>query len=303
MATTLDGEALAARLREDLRATIDRLAEAGVRPGLATVHAGDDPAAESYVRMKQRDCEEVGIAGTHVDVDPDAPASELHDTVAELNADPSVHGILIQDDVPEYVDWLGAIRRIDPEKDVDGLHPDNVGRLVAGAPRFVPCTPLGIQRLLAEYDIDIAGSDVVVLNRSMIVGKPLAALLGGGAGGGEDADGDGDATVTVCHSRTADLAAKTRSADVVVAAVDSPRFLDGSMVTAGTTVVDVGIGREPAENERGYRLVGDVDAASVEPTADYFAPVPGGVGPMTRAMLLRNTVAAARRQTGPIAGE
>jgi methylenetetrahydrofolate dehydrogenase (NADP+)/methenyltetrahydrofolate cyclohydrolase len=292
MATTLDGEALAARLRNDLRDSVERLVDAGTRPGLATVHAGDDPAAESYVRMKQRDCEEVGIEGTHVDIDPDAPESELHDVLADLNADPTVHGVLVQDDVPAHVEWMSAVRHIDPEKDVDGLHPDNVGRLVAGNPRFVPCTPLGIQRLLVEYDVELAGADVVVCNRSMIVGKPLAALLG--------ARGT-DATVTVCHSRTTDLVAKTRDADILVVAVDSPEFLDGSMVTEGTTVVDVGIGREPAENERGYRLVGDVDPETVRPKADYFAPVPGGVGPMTRVMLLRNTVEAARRQAqGPV---
>ncbi|WP_135366332.1 bifunctional 5,10-methylenetetrahydrofolate dehydrogenase/5,10-methenyltetrahydrofolate cyclohydrolase [Halosimplex halophilum] len=300
MATTLDGEALAARLRDDLRESVERLADDSARPGLATVHAGDEPAAESYVQMKQRDCEEVGIEGTRVDIDPTAPASELHDTIADLNADPSVHGVLIQDDVPEHVDWRTAIRRIDPEKDVDGLHPDNVGRLLAGAPRFVPCTPLGIRRLLAEYDIDIAGANVVVVNRSMIVGKPLAALLGARGG---SASGGADATVTICHSRTEDLAAKTRAADVLVVAVDRPRFLDGSMVTEGTTVVDVGIGRVPAESGRGYELVGDVDAASVELKVDYFAPVPGGVGPMTRVMLLRNTVRAARRQTDAPAGE
>ncbi|WP_436911523.1 bifunctional 5,10-methylenetetrahydrofolate dehydrogenase/5,10-methenyltetrahydrofolate cyclohydrolase [Halosimplex marinum] len=286
MATTLDGEALAARLRDDLRDSVERLAEAGARPGLATVHAGDEPAAASYVRMKQRDCEAVGIEGTHVDVDSDAPESELRDVLADLNADPAVHGVLVQDDVPDHVEWMDAVRRIDPEKDVDGLHPDNVGRLVAGDPRFVPCTPLGIRRLLVEYDIELAGADVVVCNRSMIVGKPLAALLGARGA---------DATVTVCHSRTRDLAAKTRDADILVVAVDSPGFLDGSMVTEGTTVVDVGIGRVPTD-DGGYELAGDVDPATVEPKADYFAPVPGGVGPMTRVMLLRNTVEAARRQ-------
>ncbi|WP_415380342.1 bifunctional 5,10-methylenetetrahydrofolate dehydrogenase/5,10-methenyltetrahydrofolate cyclohydrolase [Halosimplex sp. TS25] len=296
MATILDGDALAARLREDLRGSVERLADAGVRPGLATVHMGDDPAAESYVELKQRDCAELGIDGTHVDLDPDAPASTLHDVLADLNADPTVHGILIQDDVPDHVDWQAAVRRIDPEKDVDGLHPENVGRLVAGEPRFVPCTPLGIQRLLAEYGIGIAGADVVVVNRSMIVGKPLAALLT------QRGDG-GDATLTVCHSRTADLVAKIRDADVLVVAVDSPGFLDGSMVSEGTTVIDVGIGRVPADTERGYELVGDVDAESVAPKADYFAPVPGGVGPMTRVMLHNNTVEAARRQTDVATGE
>ncbi|WP_123537777.1 tetrahydrofolate dehydrogenase/cyclohydrolase catalytic domain-containing protein [Halosimplex salinum] len=296
MATTLDGEALAARLRDDLRESVERLADAGVRPGLATVHMGDDPAAESYVEMKQRDCAELGIDGTHVDLDPDESAATLHDTIADLNVDPAVHGILIQDDVPDHVDWRAAVREIDPEKDVDGLHPENVGRLVAGDPRFVPCTPLGIQRLLAEYEIDLAGAHVVVVNRSMIVGKPLAALLTQRGEGG-------DATVTVCHSRTDGLAEKTWNADVLVVAVDDPEFLDGSMVSEGTTVVDVGIGRVPADTERGYELVGDVEAASVEPKADYFAPVPGGVGPMTRVMLHRNTVEAVRIQAGTSVGE
>ncbi|WP_436926897.1 bifunctional 5,10-methylenetetrahydrofolate dehydrogenase/5,10-methenyltetrahydrofolate cyclohydrolase [Halosimplex amylolyticum] len=291
MATILDGEALAARLREDLRESVERLADAGVRPGLATVHMGDDPAAESYVAMKQRDCAELGIDGTHVDLDPEAPASTLHGALADLDADPSVHGILVQDDVPDHVDWRAAVRRIDPEKDVDGLHPENVGRLVAGDPRFVPCTALGIRALLDEYGIGFAGAHVTVVNRSMIVGKPLAALL--------SRSGDSGApTVTVCHSRTADLAAKTRAADVLVVAVDSPGFLDGSMVSEGTTVIDVGIGRVPADTERGYELVGDVDAESVEPKADYFAPVPRGVGPMTRVMLHHNTVEATRLQTG-----
>jgi methylenetetrahydrofolate dehydrogenase (NADP+)/methenyltetrahydrofolate cyclohydrolase len=289
MAERLDGTALADDLRETIRTDVERLADAGARPGLATVHAGDDPAAETYVEMKQRDCEDLGIDGTHVDIDPAAPIEELHDAIADLNADPDVHGILVQDDVPESVDWLDAVGRIDPVKDVDGLHPENVGRLVAGDPRFVPCTPLGIRRLLAEYDVEIAGADVVVVNRSMIVGKPLAALLGGRGGGG-------NATVTVCHSRTGDLAAKTRRADVLVVAVDRPEFVDDSMVSAGTTVVDVGIGRRAADTEKGYELVGDVDFERVEPLADAITPVPGGVGPMTRVMLHHNTVRAARLQ-------
>ena len=291
MAEILDGDALAAELRDDLRDSVSHLADAGARPGLATVHMGDDPAAETYIKMKQRDCEELGIDGTHIDVDSDASAEELYDVLAELNEDSDVHGILVQDDVPEHIDWLEAVSHIDPIKDVDGLHPENVGRLVAGNPRFVPCTPLGVQKLLAEEGIESEGADVVIINRSMIVGKPLTNLLIQKGEGG-------NATVTLCHSRTENLAEKTRRADILVVAVDIPEFVDGSMVSEGTTVVDVGIGRVDADNEKGYTLVGDVDFESVEPKADYITPVPGGVGPMTRIMLHNNTIRATQLQTG-----
>jgi len=291
MAKILDGEALAEELRKGLRESVKNLADVGARPGLATVHMGDDPAAESYIKMKQRDCEELGINGTHVDIDSNAPAEELYDVLAELNEDPDIHGILVQDDVPEHIDWLEAVSHIDPLKDVDGLHPNNVGRLVAGNSRFVPCTPLGIQKLLTEENIEIESADVVIVNRSMIVGKPLSNLLI------QKTDG-GNATVTLCHSRTRNLAEKTRQADILVVAVDNPEFIDGSMVSEGTTVVDVGIGRIDADNEKGYELVGDVDFESVEPKADYIAPVPGGVGPLTRVMLHNNTIKAAKLQEG-----
>ncbi|PSQ06616.1 bifunctional 5,10-methylene-tetrahydrofolate dehydrogenase/5,10-methylene-tetrahydrofolate cyclohydrolase [Halobacteriales archaeon QS_4_69_31] len=291
MAKILDGEALAEELRKGLRESVKNLADVGARPGLATVHMGDDPAAESYIKMKQRDCEELGINGTHVDIDSNAPAEELYDVLAELNEDPDIHGILVQDDVPEHIDWLEAVSHIDPLKDVDGLHPNNVGRLVAGNSRFVPCTPLGIQKLLTEENIEIESADVVIVNRSMIVGKPLSNLLI------QKTDG-GNATVTLCHSRTRNLAEKTRQADILVVAVDNPEFIDGSMVSEGTTVVDVGIGRIDADNEKGYELVGDVDFESVEPKADYIAPVPGGVGPLTRVILHNNTIKAAKLQEG-----
>jgi len=291
MAKILDGEALAEELRKGLRESVKNLADVGARPGLATVHMGDDPAAESYIKMKQRDCEELGINGTHVDIDSNAPAEELYDVLAELNEDPDIHGILVQDDVPEHIDWLKAVSHIDPLKDVDGLHPNNVGRLVAGNSRFVPCTPLGIQKLLIEENTEIESADVVIVNRSMIVGKPLSNLLI------QKTDG-GNATVTLCHSRTRNLAEKTRQADILVVAVDNPEFIDGSMVSEGTTVVDVGIGRIDADNEKGYELVGDVDFESVEPKADYIAPVPGGVGPLTRVMLHNNTIKAAKLQEG-----
>jgi methylenetetrahydrofolate dehydrogenase (NADP+)/methenyltetrahydrofolate cyclohydrolase len=239
--------------------------------------------------MKQRDCEEVGIDGIHVEVDADAPAEQLHDTVADLNDDPGVHGILVQTPLPDHVDEREAMSVIDPEKDVDGFHPENIGRLVAGEARFRPCTPHGIQKLLEAADVETEGADVTIVGRSNIVGKPLTNLLL------QKAD-DGNATVTVCHSRTDDLAEKTRRADVVVAAVGVPEMIDGSMLSEGTVVIDVGVNRVDADNEKGYELVGDVDFESAEEKASAITPVPGGVGPMTRAMLLYNAVKAASRQ-------
>ncbi len=224
----------------------------------------DDPASETYVSMKQRDCEEVGINGIHIEIDPDAPAEELYDTIDDLNEDPEVHGILVQMPVPDHVDSRQVLRAIDPKKDADGFHPENVGMLVAGHPRFKPCTPHGVQKLLESADVDPEGKDVVIVGRSNIVGKPLANLLIQKAEGG-------NATVTVCHSRTDDLAAKTRDADVVVAACGVPELIDGSMLSDGVTVIDVGVNRVDADNEKGYELVGDVDfdSAKDEGERDY----------------------------------
>ncbi|UPW00608.1 bifunctional methylenetetrahydrofolate dehydrogenase/methenyltetrahydrofolate cyclohydrolase [Halorussus gelatinilyticus] len=291
MTEVIDGDAVAERIRDDLRDSIETLADEGVEVGLATVLMSDDPASETYVSMKQRDCEEVGIEGIHVEIDPDAPAEDLHETVADLNDDPDVHGILVQMPVPDHVDDREVLRAVDPEKDVDGFHPENVGRLVAGHARYRPCTPHGVQKLLDSADVETEGADVTVVGRSNIVGKPLANLLV------QKAE-DGNATVTVCHSRTDDLAAKTRQADVVVAACGVPEMIDGSMLSEGTTVIDVGVNRVDADNEKGYELVGDVDFESAKEKASAITPVPGGVGPMTRAMLLYNTVKAAGRQEG-----
>jgi methylenetetrahydrofolate dehydrogenase (NADP+)/methenyltetrahydrofolate cyclohydrolase len=289
MTEVIDGNAVASEIRESLSESIDALAEAGVTPGLATVLMSDDPASETYVSMKQRDCEEVGIDGIHVEIDSDAPAEELYDTIDELNADSAVHGILVQMPLPDHVDERRVLRSIDPVKDVDGFHPENVGRLVAGNDRYRPCTPHGVQKLLEAYDIETEGADAVVVGRSNIVGKPLANLLLQKAP-------DGNATVTVCHSRTEDLEAKTRNADIVVAAAGLPEFIDGEMISEGATVIDVGINRVDADTEKGYELVGDVDYESAKAKAGAITPVPGGVGPMTRAMLLYNTVKAAGLQ-------
>jgi len=289
MTEIIDGNAVAADVRDGLGDAIDTLDEAGVTPSLATVLMSDDPASETYVSMKQDDCEEVGIEAIDVEIDPDAPAAELFETIDDLNADPDVNGILVQMPVPDHVEKRAVLERIDPAKDVDGFHPENVGRLVAGNPRFKPCTPHGIQKLLDAVAVDPEGKDVVVVGRSDIVGKPMANLLIQKAPGG-------NATVTVCHSRTDDLGAKTRQADVVVAAVGVPELIDGSMLAEGVTVIDVGVNRVDADTETGYELVGDVDFESAREKAAAITPVPGGVGPMTRAMLLYNTIKATSQQ-------
>ncbi|PSQ56943.1 bifunctional 5,10-methylene-tetrahydrofolate dehydrogenase/5,10-methylene-tetrahydrofolate cyclohydrolase [Halobacteriales archaeon SW_8_68_21] len=291
MTETIDGEAVAADVREGVADEVARLSDAGVEPGLATVLMSDDPASETYVSMKQRDCEEVGIESVHVEIDADAPAAELYETIDDLNDRDDVHGILVQMPVPGHVDKRTVLRRIDPEKDVDGFHPENVGRLVAGDARFKPCTPHGVQKLLDAYDVETEGADAVVVGRSDIVGKPMANLL-------IQKSPTGNATTTVCHSRTEDLEAKLADADIVVAAAGIPEFVDGSMLKAGATVIDVGINRVDADTEKGYELVGDVNYESASEVADAITPVPGGVGPMTRAMLLYNTVKAAGIQTG-----
>jgi len=286
-ADVIDGEAVAANVRETVAGAVAELEAAGVTPGLATVLMSDDPASETYVRMKQRDCADVGIESRHVELDTDAGQSALHDTIEELNADPAIHGILVQRPLTDAVDEPAALRRVDPAKDVDGFHPENVGRLVTGDPRFVPCTPLGVQRLLVEAGVEIPGSDVVVVGRSELVGKPLANLL---LNRGDDAD----ATVTVCHSKTDDLAAHTSRADVVVVAAGVPELVTGEMLSPGATVIDVGINAVGEGDDR--KLIGDVDYESASQVVDAITPVPGGVGPMTRAMLLKNTVQAAARQ-------
>ncbi|MCL9813347.1 bifunctional methylenetetrahydrofolate dehydrogenase/methenyltetrahydrofolate cyclohydrolase [Natranaeroarchaeum aerophilus] len=291
MTEIIDGNAVADEIRAELSESIDALADADVTPGLATVLMSDDGASDTYVSMKQRACEEVGINGIHVEIEADAPAQELYDTIDELNDDPEVHGILVQMPVADHVDEREVINRIDPAKDVDGFHPENVGKLVAGYPRFKPCTPHGVQKLLESADVDPEGKDVVIVGRSNIVGKPLANLLI------QKTDG-GNATVTVCHSRTDDLAAKTREADIVVAACGVPELVDGEMLSEGTVVIDVGVNRVDADTEKGYELVGDVEFESAKGKASAITPVPGGVGPMTIAMLLYNTTKAAGLSEG-----
>ena len=289
MTTIIDGNEVSETIRTELEDCVETLAAADVRPGLATVLMSDDPASETYVNMKQRACEELGIDGLHYELDPEAPATELFEQVEALNEDPGVHGILVQMPVPDQVDEQQVLETIDPIKDVDGFHPRNVGKLVAGDPLYRPCTPHGIQQLLAAIDVDPAGKDAVIVGRSQIVGKPMANLLLQKAPGG-------NATVTVCHSRTSDLTEKTRGADILIAAAGVPEMIDGSMISAGTVVIDVGVNRVDADTEKGYKLVGDVEFESAREKASAITPVPGGVGPMTITMLLYNTVKAASIQ-------
>ena len=291
MTEIIDGNAVAEDVRDEVGEAVDELETEGITPTLATVLMSDDPASETYVSMKQSDCEEVGIEAVDVELDADAPAEELYDAIDDLNDDSDVNGILLQMPVPNHVDDRRVLRSIDPRKDVDGLHPENIGRLVAGDARYKPCTPHGIQRLLAAADVETEGKEAVVVGRSRLVGKPMANLLI------QYGDG-GNATTTICHSRTEDLAAKTREADVLVAAAGVPEMIDGSMVGEGAVVVDVGINQVDADNEKGYELVGDVDFESAREQAAAITPVPGGVGPVTRAMLLYNTVEAAAPQSG-----
>lgn len=296
-AELIDGVAIARRLRDQVARDAAELAGQGVTPGLTVILVGDDPASAVYVRAKAKASLEAGIEGVTIRLPASTSEEDLLGRIDALNADPRVHGILVQMPLPKHMDSSRVIRRIAPEKDVDGFHPVNVGKLLIGErDGFVPCTPAGVQELLVECGVETKGKECVVIGRSNIVGKPMAALLI------QDGPG-GNATVTVCHSRTRDLAEHTRRADIVVAAAGRPKLLTRDMVKPGAVVIDVGINRvDDASVERGYRLVGDVDFEGVRDVASLITPVPGGVGPMTIALLLRNTVRAARA-TLPSASE
>lgn len=276
MATIIDGTAVAAAVRERAAQAASELIARGVRPCLAVVLVGDDPASASYVRMKERDCAAVGIESRDHRLPAETKQGDLDGLIDTLNDDPTVHGILVQMPLPSHLDAESVIERISPAKDVDGFHPESLGKLVRGLPGFRACTPAGVMEMLKTYNIDPTGMRAVVVGRSTIVGKPMALLLL-----------EANATVTVCHSRTAGLPAVCREADLLVAAIGRPKMIDASYVKPGAVVIDVGINRTDAG------LVGDVDFDSVERVASAITPVPGGVGPMTRAMLVANTVAAA----------
>ncbi len=289
-AQIIDGIAVANRIKEELKAEVATLATRGVVPGLAAVLVGDDPASTIYVNSKAKACKKLAIYSEVIRKPAETTQSELFDLIDALNHNRQISGILLQSPVPKHLDEFAACLRINPIKDVDGFHPDNVGRLLIGEPRYQSCTPYGVVELLKRHKIETAGMEVVVIGRSNIVGKPLAAML-------MQKWPTTNATVTVCHSATRDIFAHTRRADIVIAAIGKPEFLRGENIKDGAVVVDVGINRiEDPREERGYRIVGDCHFESCAARAAWITPVPGGVGPMTIAMLLSNTVAAAKLQ-------
>lgn len=292
-ARVLNGNELAAELRSEAAwDTAELFADTGVRPGLAAVLVGDDPASAVYVRNKARACADAGIFSETFRLPADATQYELAALINRLNANRAFHGILVQLPLPRHLNETDAIERIDPRKDVDGLHPVSQGRMLQGKPTFLPCTPAGVQQVLLRSGYDPAGQHVVIVGRSNIVGKPLAALLMQRSAGG-------NATVTVCHTRTRNLPDITRQADILIAAMGVPQAIGADMVRHGAVVIDVGISRvDDATRRRGYRLVGDVDYDPVAAKAEAITPVPGGIGPMTVAMLINNTLHAARVSVG-----
>ena len=292
-ALLIDGAAIGRLVRRDVAAEVERLKALGITPGLSVVLVGDDPASAVYVRSKGKACEEAGMRGETIRLPAETTENALLAQVDRLNADPNVHGILVQMPLPRHIAADKVIRRIRPEKDVDGFHPVNVGKLSIGErDGFVPCTPAGAIELLVRSGVETRGKDAVIVGRSNIVGKPMAALLM------QDAPG-GNATVTVCHSRTSNLAGHIRRADIVIAAIGKPEMITGDMIKPGAVVIDVGINRvNDAAAPKGYRIVGDVHFASAREVASLITPVPGGVGPMTSAMLMKNTVRAAAQIAG-----
>jgi len=289
-AELIDGVAHARQIRDEVACDVLRLAQRGIVPGLTVVLVGDDPASAVYVRSKGKATEEAGMRSVTIRLPADTAHADLLAHIDALNADPAVHGILVQMPLPKQIDADAIVRRIRPDKDVDGFHPVNVGKnLIGERDGFVPCTPAGVQELLVRSGVETRGAECVVVGRSNIVGKPMMALMMQNAAGA-------NATVTVCHSATRDLAAHTRRADILIVAAGRPRMVTGDMIQPGAVVIDVGINRvADASTKSGYRLVGDVDFESARDVASLITPVPGGVGPMTIALLLRNTVRAAER--------
>ena len=283
-ARIIDGKQVAVKLRQALQRKVAALAKQGITPGLATVRVGEDPASQVYVRMKEKACAEIGIMSQGIRPPADVLQEDLIAQIKELNRDPSIHGILVQLPLPGHLDTSTVLQYVDPEKDVDGFHPLNLGKLLSAKywedlPRFIPCTPAGVIELIDSTGEEISGKEAVVVGRSIIVGKPVAMLLLAR-----------QATVTLCHSRTRDLGLMTRAADILVAAVGVPQLIKGKMIKPGAVVIDVGVNR--LENG----LVGDVDFDQAKEVAGYLTPVPGGVGPMTITMLLANTIYSAEAQ-------
>jgi len=293
-AKIIDGKETAAQMREEIKQEIAKLKAEGIVPGLGVILVGDDPASRSYVKAKERTCEELGIYSDDNRLAEDATQAELIALVNRMNADAKINGILVQLPLPKHLDESQVLLAIDPDKDVDGFHPMNIGKMVAGEKAFLPCTPHGIIHLLLRSGVKIEGAEVVVVGRSNIVGKPIANML-------IQKNATGNATVTVCHTRTKNLAEHTKRADIIIAAAGRPNTITADMVKDGVVVIDVGVNRvEDATKKRGYRLVGDVDFEAVKEKASLITPVPGGVGPMTITMLMYNTLESAKRAAGKI---
>jgi methylenetetrahydrofolate dehydrogenase (NADP+)/methenyltetrahydrofolate cyclohydrolase len=292
-AQIIDGKQVAAEMRAELKTEVAKLKEQGIVPGLGVILVGEDPASQSYVRAKERACEELGIYSDDNRLPADITQQDLIALVNQMNNDPKINGILVQLPLPKGLNEAEVLLAIAPEKDVDGFHPMNVGKMMVGEKAFLPCTPHGVIQLLLRSGVTIKGANTVIVGRSNIVGKPLANML-------IQKNDKGNATVTVCHTRTKDLAWHTKQADIVIAAAGRPNTITADMVKDGVVVIDVGVNRvEDATKKKGYRLVGDVDFEAVKEKASLITPVPGGVGPMTITMLLYNTVESAKRTGTP----
>ena len=291
-AKIIDGKQVAADMRSELKTEVVALTKKGVVPGLGVILVGEDPASQSYVTAKERACEDIGIYSDDNRLSAETTQEELMALVEKMNNNPKINGILVQLPLPKGLNEAEVLLAIDPNKDVDGFHPVNVGKMVVGEKAFLPCTPHGVVQLLLRNNVKIEGAKVVIVGRSNIVGKPLANML-------IQKSPTGNATVTVCHTRTKNLADEVRRADIIIAAAGVPNTITADMIKDGAVVIDVGVNRvEDATKKRGYRLVGDVDFEAVKEKASLITPVPGGVGPMTITMLLYNTVESAKRAAG-----
>lgn len=291
-AKIIDGNKIAGEMQAEMVEEVKKLKAEGITPGLSVVLVGEDPASQVYVRNKTRTCKKLGIRSEQYNLEASTSERELLDLVEKLNQDDAVHGILVQMPLPGHIDAGRVIDAISPDKDVDGFHPVNVGKMVVGAPGFLPCTPHGVQQLLIRSGVEISGKHVVVVGRSNIVGKPVVNILLQKKEGA-------NATVTVCHTGTKDIAAHTRQADIIIAAAGRPNTVTADMVKEGVVVIDVGVNRvDDPSSKRGYKLVGDVDFDAVKEKAAAISPVPGGVGPMTITMLMHNTIISAKMHAG-----
>lgn len=293
-AKIIDGKQVAAEMQAELKAEVAQLREEGIVPGLGVILVGEDPASQSYVTAKERACAELGIYSDDNRLPANITQKDLIALINRMNADPKINGILVQLPLPKHLNEGEVLLAISPDKDVDGFHPTNIGKMVAGQPAFLPCTPHGVIKLLQRNGVKIEGAHVVIVGRSNIVGKPIANMLIQKSKGG-------NATVTVCHTKTVNLAAHTRQADIIIAAAGRPNTITADMVKDGVVVIDVGVNRiKDASKKSGYRLAGDVDFEKVKEKASLITPVPGGVGPMTITMLLYNTTESAKRAAGKI---